>query len=273
MPTKISSLTDGVTMNPGDLFPVARGGTNVYIKTEYVSSYINAQPADDNLTQLAGLNPVDNAIVIGNNLNEWTLETGATARSSLGLGIGTDVQAYDVKLTNFAAIPSNGLIVKSGGTTYTSRSLQGANGVTVANTDGVSGNPTITLGGSDADFNGYEVGNATLKRLYWKMLSATVNTAYQMDFNNANAYELTLNGNLQLGIMNAPPSGNMGYVFAYIIQDAVGGRVLTYDTNIKFSGGVAPVISTVANAVNLLTFFTRNNGMTWDCSPFAIALA
>lgn len=48
----------------------------------------------------------------------------------------------------------------------------------------------------------------------------------------------------------------------YIAQDATGGRTITWPT-VKWAGGVAPVISTAANAIDIYTFFTMDGGTTW----------
>jgi hypothetical protein len=66
-----------------------------------------------------------------------------TARSTLGVVIGTDVQAYDADLTALAAIASNGMIARTGAGTATVRTITAGAGITVSNGDGVSGNPTI----------------------------------------------------------------------------------------------------------------------------------
>lgn len=54
----------------------------------------NLQVADQQLTDIAGLTPADGAFIVGNGTN-FIAESGSTARASLGLAIGTDVQAYD----------------------------------------------------------------------------------------------------------------------------------------------------------------------------------
>jgi len=53
----------------------------------------NKQPLDADLTAIAALANTDGNIIVGNG-TAWVAESGATARASLGLTIGTDVQAY-----------------------------------------------------------------------------------------------------------------------------------------------------------------------------------
>lgn len=70
----------------------------------------------------------------------------ATARTTLGLAIGTDVQAFDADLSAVAGLSSNGLIARTGAGSAAARTLTApAAGITVSNGDGVSGNPTLAL--------------------------------------------------------------------------------------------------------------------------------
>lgn len=61
------------------------------------------QPLDTDLTAIAGLTPADDTIIVGNGTT-WVAETGATARASLGLTIGTHVQGYDAGLQSIAGL-------------------------------------------------------------------------------------------------------------------------------------------------------------------------
>ncbi len=59
-----------------------------------VLSDISAQASSSKLTDIAALAVTDGNVIVGNGAT-WVAESGATARTSLGLAIGTDVQAYD----------------------------------------------------------------------------------------------------------------------------------------------------------------------------------
>jgi hypothetical protein len=74
--------------------------------------------------------------------------TVAQARTNLGLVIGSDVQPFSNQLTALTSLATNGIVIKSGTGTATTRSIAAGNSITISNADGISGNPTIALSSS-----------------------------------------------------------------------------------------------------------------------------
>ncbi len=64
---------------------------------------VTVQAYDAQLADVAGLTPTDNGVVIGNGTN-FVVESGSTLKTSLGLTIGTNVQAWSSNLDEYAAV-------------------------------------------------------------------------------------------------------------------------------------------------------------------------
>jgi hypothetical protein len=69
--------------------------------TSNIQTQLDAKQAlDADLTAIAGLANTDGNFIVGNGTT-WVAESGATARASLGVTIGSDVLAYDSNLQSF----------------------------------------------------------------------------------------------------------------------------------------------------------------------------
>jgi len=83
--------------------------------------------------------------------------------------------------------------------------------------------------------------------------AATVDVDFSLNSN----YTLTLGGNRTMGNPTNTSVGATGSIF--ILQDATGGRTLSWSSNWEFPGGTAPTLTTTANAVDRVDYIVRSS--------------
>lgn len=95
---------------------------------------------------------------------------------------------------------------------------------------------------------------------YWSNFNAT--GAITLDLANGNIFRLTLKGDVTFSFTGS--TNNLGCSFTlYIKQDGTGSRAVTWPTSVAWAGGVAPTLSTGANAMDIVVFETITGGTTW----------
>ena len=164
----------GVTSS-GDL-PVAAGGTGVSTLTD---GGVLLGSGTGAVTAMAVL--TDGQMIVGDGTTDPVAESGATLRTSIGVAIGSDVQAYDAQLADISAlavtdgniIVGNGAnwVAESGATARTSlgAAASGANG-DITSLTALSTQITVAQGGTNlTSFTAgdllYATGATTLAKL------------------------------------------------------------------------------------------------------------
>jgi hypothetical protein len=98
----------------------------------------------------------------------------------------------------------------------------------------------------------------------------TITANTNIDTSLSNIFDVTLGGSpLTLTFTNPPSSGTSKPVTIVLRQDGSGNRLATF-ANSYYTDGIKPVLSTNANAIDVLTFFTVDGGIKW-LGTFAMA--
>lgn len=156
-----------------EIFPGLAAGNVIYFdgsnwQQAAPGSTSGVQAYDAGLTSIAGLTTSADQMIYTTGADTYATTSltsfarsllddadAETARATLGVTIGTDVQAYDAGLAALAAKTSTGIMVQTGDDTYASRSLVApAAGITISDADGVAGNPTFALANDLAALEG-----------------------------------------------------------------------------------------------------------------------
>jgi hypothetical protein len=100
--------------------------------------------------------------------------------------------------------------------------------------------------------------------------TATVSAStYNIDLSLGNIFDITLGNNVTFTFTNPPSAGTSASVTIVLRQDATGNRTATF-TGALYTDGNLPQLSTGANDIDVLTFFTINGGSSYF-GTFAMA--
>ena len=116
---------------------------------------------------------------------------------------------------------------------------------------------TYTQAQSDSRYAQVAENNTFSKAQRGAVSALTDGATITADFAAANNFSVTLGGNRTLANPTNQTAGQSGAIT--ITQDGTGSRTLAYGSNWKFSQGSAPVLTTTANAVDVLVYFCESS--------------
>lgn len=187
-------------------------------------------------------------------------------------------QAASAFLAGLAALSTAGVLVRKADGSAVIRSITGSGGITVTNPTGDGGNIAVTPNkASVAEVRAAADANKLLdaKTVLDAAASVDIVDAATVAFDMATF----INAKLQLGAtigatraMGAPANVVDGKHFKLEIrQDASGNRALTWHANYVWAGGVKPLLSTGANALDIVTGVGLSNGKVLCAIQKAVA--
>jgi len=123
------------------------GGGSALVPSTLTDGGVLLGSGTDPITALGVL--ADSEMIVGNGTTDPVIESGATLRTSIGVAIGTDVQAFDAQLTDVAGLAvTDGLLIVGDGANFVTESgatLRTSIGVDAAGTDNST---DVTLAGT-----------------------------------------------------------------------------------------------------------------------------
>jgi len=201
------------------------------------------------------------------------LPAGASKTYAIKNAVSANTTATDAVVlrvagqTHGVTVPNGGIgYFFTNGTSVNTLNASGFNALTTTQADAkyvaLTGTQTVT-GAKTFTSAVTMTGNATFTGSVVVSAPVNVNTVTLTDaasivpsFDAGNTFVVTLGGNRTLA---APTSANIGQSGSIrVIQDATGGRTLSYNSAYQFVSGSAPTMDTSAGAQSILVFSCRS---------------
>jgi hypothetical protein len=246
-----AAATTGVTLN-GIKFDSMTAGTGsdnaLYVGTGW-----------DNILNYNGTSVINGTgnLIAGQLTGQVSVSNGGTGSSSLTtnnvlLGNGTSALQVVAPGTSGNVLTSNGLTWISSTPASSSLPSQSGNGGKYLKTDGTTASWTDTL--------------TAVKLSAYREVVVTVGTVststYSINLSLGNVFDITLGINVTFTFTNPPAAGFLANCTIILRQNATGSKTATF-TGSKYTDGVAPILSTGANQIDVLSFVTVDGGTSY----------
>lgn len=247
----LSSLSAPVT--------VTQGGTNA---TSLTANNVIIGNGTSTVTFVA---PGTSGNVLTSNGTNWT--STAAPSSGFPITIGNTSIASGSTTTALGNLTLNNTNVTSVAVTFPNSFL--------ANSSVTIGNTAVSLGSTQTTFGNVTLNNANVAsgvvngsnitstvtmaatgNAYMNIATLTDGATITPNFGANNNFTVTLGGNRTLANATNLTAGQSGVI--YVVQDATGGRTLSFGSIYRFPSNTAPTLSTAANAVDALFYCVRS---------------
>lgn len=233
---------------------------------------ITAVAESATIEAISNITPSDGVVIVGDGTT-WVGESGATARTSLGLGpqnsptfgatLSLDAPSGEAKLfINGIGGTDSTLIFDTAGTPIWSVGSDTSNsGAFVISQSGVLGTSNMfvmnkTTGAivvTNIDTSSANTWNKAQRGAFSTLTDGATVTP---DLSLANNFNLVLGGNRTLGVPTNIVAGQTGIIT--VRQDITGSRTLAYAWPYVFPGGAIPILSTAKLVMDQLTYYVNH---------------
>jgi len=109
--------------------------------------------------------------------------------------------------------------------------------------------------------------NSTFQRYAENIFIGNVAGAYTINCQTGNNFALTLtSASNTISVINPPSTGALYNLTLFITQDSTGNRTVTWPATFSWGNPSTPVLSTAANAIDIISAITYTGGSKWISS-------
>lgn len=194
-------------------------------------------------------------------------------RTTLGLAIGTDVQAYDPGLASIAGLTTvaDRTIYTTASDTYAVTTLTSFGRSLIDDADASAGRSTLGLGtiatqaASSVSITGGTLSAVKITDYTEPKTAPTISSGtLTLNLNDAQVFDVSLNANITtLTISNVDSSSNTVNAFTLIFTMDGTARTVTWPAAVKWPGGTGPTLTSTNGKKDVLSFLSPDNGTTW----------
>jgi hypothetical protein len=273
IPSTITLEANGSVGTSGQL--LTSNGSTVYwstvpgVNTNATYTWSNSATFNGNVVFAANVVTNTNLYTLGpvyiSNITSFAANVLIENTASANI-VGTAAFNNTATFNGNVSFTSNASFTKA---TYFSNTISVVGAAILSNTANVAGNLNVT-GNSTftgvvncngvSNFNANTIFKGTVSVAQANVLSQTLTDASTINWDTSSGQvaTVTLGGNRA---MAAPTNLKIGTYILHVIQDGTGNKSLTWNSVFKWTAGVAPVLTTDANARDIIMFISDGTNM------------